>query len=42
MPVQAGIATLERVEVLSGLAKDEQVSLEDPSRKRVEKEDDNF
>jgi len=42
VPVQAGIATLERVEVLSGLAKDEQVSLEDPSRKRVEKEDDNF
>jgi len=42
VPVQAGIATLERVEILSGLAKDEQVSLEDPTRKKVEKDEDNF
>lgn len=42
VPVKAGIATLERVEILSGLAKDEQVSLEDPTRKKVEKDEDNF
>ena len=42
VPVRAGIATLERVEIISGLAKDEQVSLEDPTRKKVEKDEDNF
>lgn len=40
--VKAGIATLERVEVLSGLGKDDQVCLEDPTRKKVEKDEDNF
>ncbi|BDU71745.1 efflux RND transporter periplasmic adaptor subunit [Mesoterricola silvestris] len=42
VPVKAGIATLERVEILSGLNKDEQVCLEDPTRKKVEKDEDNF
>ena len=42
VPVKAGIATLERVEILSGLSKDDQVSLEDPTRKKVEKDEDNF
>jgi len=42
VPVQAGIATLERMEIRSGLAGDDQVCLEDPTRKRVEKDDDNF
>ena len=42
VPVQAGIATLERVEILQGLGKDDQVSLEDPTRKKVEKDEDNF
>ncbi|HLO68076.1 MAG TPA: efflux RND transporter periplasmic adaptor subunit [Holophaga sp.] len=42
VPVKAGIATLERVEILAGLAKDDQVSLEDPTRKKVEKDEDNF
>jgi len=42
VPVQAGIATLERVEILAGLGRDDQVSLEDPTRKKVEKDDDNF
>jgi RND family efflux transporter MFP subunit len=41
VPVKAGIATLERVEILSGLKANEQVSLEDPSKKKVEKDDDN-
>lgn len=41
VPVTAGIATLERVEITSGLAKDDQVSLEDPSRKKIEKDDEN-
>ena len=41
VPVKAGIATLERVEVLSGLKADEQVALEDVSKKKVEKDDDN-
>jgi RND family efflux transporter MFP subunit len=40
VPVQAGIATLERVEVLQGLKSGEQVSLEDPTKKRVEKDDE--
>ena len=39
--VQAGIATLERVEVKTGLADGDQVSLEDPTRKKVEKDDEN-
>ena len=42
IPVKAGIATLERVEILQGLTADDQVSLEDPTRKKVEKDDDNF
>jgi multidrug efflux pump subunit AcrA (membrane-fusion protein) len=42
VPVKAGIATLERVEILSGLNADDQVSLEDPTRKKVEKDEDNF
>ena len=40
VPVAAGIATLERVEILAGLKSGEQVSLEDPTKKRVEKDDD--
>lgn len=39
--VKAGIATLERVEILSGLKANDQVSLEDPSKKKVEKDDEN-
>jgi RND family efflux transporter MFP subunit len=39
--VRAGIATLERVEILSGLKANDQVSLEDPSKKKVEKDDEN-
>ena len=42
VPVQAGLATLERVEIPAGLAKGDQVSLEDPTRKRVEKDDDPY
>jgi len=41
VPVNAGVATLERVEILTGLNKDDQVSLEDPTKKKVEKDDDN-
>jgi RND family efflux transporter MFP subunit len=41
VPVTAGIATLERVEILSGLKGTEQVALEDPTKKKVEKDDDN-
>jgi multidrug efflux pump subunit AcrA (membrane-fusion protein) len=40
VPVSAGVATLERIEILSGLKAGEQVALEDPSKKRVEKDDD--
>ena len=40
VPVQAGIATLERVEIVSGLKSGEQVSLEDPTKKRVEKDEE--
>lgn len=40
VPVNAGIATLERVEVLSGLRPNDQVALEDVTRKKVEKDDD--
>ncbi len=41
VPVAAGIATLERVEILSGLKGGDQVALEDPTKKKVEKDDDN-
>ncbi len=41
VPVTAGIATLERVEVLAGLGPGQQVCLEDPTRKKVEKDDEN-
>ena len=40
VPVSAGISTLERVEILSGLKSGEQVSLEDPTKKRVEKDEE--
>ncbi|MEA2599308.1 MAG: HlyD family secretion protein [Acidobacteriota bacterium] len=39
--VNAGIATLERVEVLAGLRSGDQVALEDVTRKKVEKDDEN-
>jgi len=41
VPVAAGVATLERVEILSGLKPGQQVALEDPTKKKVEKDDDN-
>jgi HlyD family secretion protein len=41
VPVNAGIATLERVEITSGLRPGDQVALEDVTRKKVEKDDDN-
>ena len=41
VPVSAGIATLERVEILAGLKSGQQVALEDPTKKKVEKDDDN-
>jgi len=41
VPVSAGIATLERVEIASGLKANDQVCLEDPTKKRVEKDDEN-
>jgi HlyD family secretion protein len=41
VPVSAGIATLERVEIVSGLKGSERVALEDPTKKKVEKDDDN-
>ncbi len=41
VPVKAGIATLERVEVLAGLQPGDKVCLEDPTRKKVEKDEDN-
>jgi multidrug efflux pump subunit AcrA (membrane-fusion protein) len=40
VPVQGGIATLERVEILSGLKPGEEVALEDPTKKRVEKDEE--
>ena len=40
VPVSAGIATLERIEILSGLKAGQQVALEDVSKKKVEKDDD--
>jgi len=41
VPVEAGIATLERVEVVAGLADGDEVSLEDPTRKKVERDENN-
>jgi RND family efflux transporter MFP subunit len=41
VPVEAGIATLERVEVVAGLAEGDEVSLEDPTRKKVERDENN-
>jgi len=38
--VKAGLATLERVEVISGLSESDQICLEDPTRKKVEKDED--
>jgi RND family efflux transporter MFP subunit len=40
VPVKAGVATLERVEILAGLKPGDQVSLEDPTKKKIEKDDD--
>jgi HlyD family secretion protein len=40
VPVKAGIATLERVEIVSGLKTGDQVALEDVTRKKVEKDDE--
>jgi RND family efflux transporter MFP subunit len=40
VPVKAGIATLERVEILAGLKPGEQVSLEDPTKKKIEKDEE--
>ncbi len=40
VPVEAGIATLERVEINKGLKPGEQVALEDPTKKRVEKDEE--
>lgn len=42
VPVKAGIATLERVEIVSGLADGDRVCLEDPTRKKVEKDEDDL
>jgi HlyD family secretion protein len=39
--VNAGIATIERVEILAGLGAGDQVALEDVSRKKIEKDDEN-
>jgi RND family efflux transporter MFP subunit len=39
--VNAGVATLERVEIKEGLAPGDQVALEDVTRKKVEKDDEN-
>ncbi|HKH47117.1 MAG TPA: efflux RND transporter periplasmic adaptor subunit [Thermoanaerobaculia bacterium] len=41
VPVQAGIATLERAEIVAGLRDGDQVALEDVTRKKVEKDEDN-
>jgi multidrug efflux pump subunit AcrA (membrane-fusion protein) len=40
VPVKAGIATLEKVEVLGGLKAGQQVALEDPTKKKVERDED--
>lgn len=39
--VNAGIATLERVEIVAGLRPGDQVALEDVTRRKVEKDDEN-
>jgi HlyD family secretion protein len=41
VPVTAGIATLERVEIVAGLQANQEVALEDPSKRKVEKDDEN-
>jgi RND family efflux transporter MFP subunit len=41
VPVEAGVATLERVEVVSGLSEGDEVCLEDPTRKKVERDENN-
>jgi RND family efflux transporter MFP subunit len=41
VPVTAGVATLERVEIVSGLKSGDRVALEDPTRKKIEKDDEN-
>jgi len=41
VPVTAGIATLERAEIVAGLGVGDQVALEDVTRKKVEKDDEN-
>lgn len=41
VPVKAGIATLERVEILAGLSENDEVALEDPARRKIEKDDEN-
>ena len=41
VPVNAGIATLERVEIMAGLRGGDEVALEDVTRKKVEKDEDN-
>jgi HlyD family secretion protein len=41
VPVKAGIATLERVEIMAGLRAGDEVALEDVTRKKVEKDEDN-
>lgn len=38
--VEAGIATLERVEIVAGLSANDQVALEDVTRKKVERDDE--
>jgi multidrug efflux pump subunit AcrA (membrane-fusion protein) len=40
VPVKAGVATLERVEILTGLKAGQQVALEDVSRKKIEKDEE--
>lgn len=40
VPVDAGIATLERVEIKAGLKPGDQVALEDVTRKKVQKDDE--
>ncbi|HYU34327.1 MAG TPA: efflux RND transporter periplasmic adaptor subunit [Thermoanaerobaculia bacterium] len=40
VPVKAGIATMERAEIMAGLRDGDQVALEDVTRKKVEKDDE--
>ena len=39
--MKAGVATLERAEILGGVKENDQVCLEDPTKKKVEKDDEN-